>query len=109
MENTKSNINNNVNKNSGNSTNKEVVLQLSKELVEAHIVSEIKYIPEQKLLKLTFSDIYNNETLAIQGDVKNWYVWTDRIESSIKKRMPKLNNNQRLMIETTINNNIDLL
>ena len=70
MENTKSNINNNVNKNSGNSTNKEVVLQLSKELVDAHIVSEIKYIPEQKLLKLTVSDIYNNETLAIQGMLK---------------------------------------
>jgi len=70
MENTKSKINKNVKKNSENSINKEILLQLSKELVDAHIVSEIKYIPEQKLLKLTFSDIYNNETLAIQGMLK---------------------------------------
>ena len=47
--------------------------------------------------------------MAIQGDVKKWYKWTSRIESSIKKRMPQLNNNHRMLIETTISNNIDLL
>src|SRR5215218_2910684 len=102
-------INNNSNKDSVNSSKKEVVLELSKELVDANIVSEIRYMLEPKILKITFSNFYNNETLAIQGDVKDWYKWTTMIESSIKKKMPQLNNNHRMLIETTISNNIDLL
>ena len=42
------NINNNGNKDSGKSSNKELVLELSKELVDANIVSEIRYILEQR-------------------------------------------------------------
>src|SRR3954452_1616256 len=109
MQDSTSDINNNGYKDSGNSSNNGVLLELSKELVDANIVSEIRYITEQKILKITFSNIYNNETLSIQGDVKNWYKWTSMIESSIKKRMPQLNDNHRMLIETTISDNIDLL
>jgi len=109
LKDSNSNIHNNGNKDSDNSSNKEIILELSKELVDANIVSDIRYILEQKILKITFSNSYNNETLSIQGDVKKWFTWTSRIESSIKKRMPKLNNTHRLLIETTISNNIDLL
>src|SRR6476659_744797 len=109
LKDSNSNIHNNGNKDSDNSSNKEIILELSKELVDANIVSDIRYILEQKILKITFSNSYNNETLSIQGDVKKWFTWTSRIESSIKKRMLKLNNTHRLLIETTISNNIDLL
>ncbi len=76
-----------------NLKNNGIILEISEELKNENIVSEIKYLPVQKSLKITFSNDYDNIILDIPGDVKNWYKWTDKIEEKIKKEMPKLNNN----------------
>lgn len=105
-----SSIDNNTNKDSGNSKDKEIVLlYLSENLQKENIVSEIKYMLAQKSLKIIFSKDYNNIVLDIPGNVKNWYAWTAKIEEKIKKDIPNLNEKQRMLIENTLKNNIDLI
>jgi hypothetical protein len=107
MKDSNSSIDNNSNKDSDSSINKEILLDISEELKKENVVSEIKYFPAQKSLKIIFSTDYDNFILDIPGDVKNWYSWMDKIELKIKKEMPKLNGNQRILIENTIKNNIN--
>ena len=109
MSNTNSSINNNSNKDSDDSNNQGILLEISEDLKNENIVSEIKYIPTQKSLKISFSEVYDNETLYIRGDVRNWYAWTAKIETTLKKRMTKLNDNHCMLIENTIQNNLNLL
>ena len=89
--------------------NQEILLELDKELVQANIVDELKYIPAQKVLKIIFSNHYDNVALDIKGDPKNWYVYTSKIEEKIKKYCPNLNSNQLILIENTIKKNINLI
>jgi len=104
-----SNINNNGNKDSDDFKSNGIILNLSEELKSANIVSEIKYLPKQSQLKITFSNVYDNEKLFIPTDFKNWYKWAEKLESKIKMRMPKLNNRHRVLIENTLHENFDLL
>jgi len=99
----------NNNKDFDDSKSNEVILKLSKEIKSANIVSEIKCLPKQGQLKITFSNIYNNEKLFIPTDFKNWSKWIEKLESKIKIRMPQLNNSHRFLIENTIHENFDLL
>ena len=109
MTDSNSSIDNNSNKDFDISKNKGILLEISEELKKENIVSEIKYLPAQKSLKIEFSKDYDNIILDIPGDIKNWYAWTDKIEKKIKKEMPKLNGNQRMLIENTIKNNINVI
>jgi hypothetical protein len=109
MTDSNSSIDNNSNKDSDGSENKGILLEISEELKNENIVSEIKYLVAQKNLKITFSKDFENIILDIPGNAKNWYTWTTKIEERIKKEMPKLNGNQRMLIENTLKNNINLL
>ncbi len=110
MVETNNTIHSNANKDfyDSNLTNIEIALELSKDLEKENIVSEIKYIPALKTLKIVFSKDYDNVELEVKGDVKNWHTYTSKIEEKIKK-FPNLTEVQRMSIENTIKKNINLI
>jgi hypothetical protein len=109
MDNPTSNINNNVKKDSDNSSTREVSLKLSKDLVKEDIVSEIKYLPLQQDLKITFTEVYDKEVLYVLGDVTDRSKWIEKLESMVKRRIPKLIDNHYLLIKNDILDNLSLL
>ena len=65
--------NNNSNKNgNGNSGYKTISLNLSEDLRKENVLSEIKYMPSAKTLKVTFSKQYNDKVVFAPLEVKKW-------------------------------------
>jgi hypothetical protein len=108
-----SSIDNNSNKPSvsDKSKNNAIILEISEELKQENIVSEIKYLPLQKDLKITFSEEYDNETLYIPLEIKNWHESIEKLKDEIRIRTTTtpLKGGHYLLIENSIRDNHGLL
>jgi hypothetical protein len=109
MERSNSSIDDNSNKDSDDSKKNGILLEISEDLQNENIVSEIKYLPLQEDLKITFSEVYRNHVLHIPGDIKGTSKWIKKLEARVKRRIPVVDGNHYLLIENVIHNNLGLL
>ena len=80
----KSKTDHNRNKNgNGSSDYQSILLKLSEDLQKENVLSEIKYTPLNKSLKIAFSKQYNDKVIFAFLDVNKWQNSLEKIEKKI--------------------------